>query len=62
MTTQDELDVPGPVSSLSARPTSAFSILVTWGEPEYAGEGVNSYKLYYREVRWWEREGREGRM
>ena len=47
--TQDELDVPGPVSSLSARATSAFSILVTWDRPEGEND-ITSYKLYYREV------------
>ncbi|XP_059093555.1 neogenin-like isoform X2 [Tigriopus californicus] len=48
VSTQDELDVPGPVSQLTARPTSSFSILISWGKPSYSNTFVTSYKLYYR--------------
>ena len=47
--TQDEIDVPGPVSGLSARATSSFSILVTWGPPVYNSGSVSNYKLYFRQ-------------
>ena len=50
VTTQDEVDVPGPVSELHARPTSAFSILIRWGQPTYNGGSISKYKLYYRQV------------
>jgi len=50
VTTQEELDVPGPVQDLHARPTSAFSILITWQRPRYSSTEVKSYKLYYRQV------------
>ena len=50
VTTQDEVDVPGPVSDLRARATSAFSILIRWGHPTYNGGSISKYKLYYRQV------------
>ena len=48
--TQEEMDVPGPVQDLATRPTSQFSILITWGKPVYGASLVSSYKLYYRQV------------
>ena len=48
ISTQDELDVPGPVTSLKARPTSSFSILVSWNKPDYGDAFVTNYKLYFR--------------
>ena len=50
ITTQEELDVPGPVSDLKARPTSSFSILIQWDKPVYSSSYVRHYKLYYRQV------------
>ena len=50
ITTQEELDVPGPVSDLKARPTSSFSILINWNKPVYSSSYVRHYKLYYRQV------------
>ena len=47
--TQDEVDVPGPVSHLRARPTSAFSILIEWDNPVYSSGRVANYKLYHRQ-------------
>ncbi len=50
--TQSELAVPSPVLSLSARATSAFSVLVEWRPPrDDGGQEVTVYKLYYRQVR-----------
>ena len=42
--------MPGPVSGLAARPTSSFSILITWGQPSYNRGSIKHYKLYYRQV------------
>ena len=53
ITTQEELDVPGPVSDLKARPTSSFSILIQWDKPVYSSSYVRHYKLYYRQVGGW---------
>ena len=53
ITTQEELDVPGPVSDLKARPTSSFSILIQWDKPVYSSSYVRHYKLYYRQVSGW---------
>ncbi len=50
--TQSEVAVPSPVLSLSARATSAFSVLVEWRPPrDDGGQEVTVYKLYYRQVR-----------
>ena len=48
MRTQQEVLLPGPPSNLTARPTSAFSILVTWDPPSQHMEDVLKYKLYHR--------------
>lgn len=48
VTTQEDVEVPGPVTGLAARPTSAFSILISWQHPAYRSETVTVYKLYYR--------------
>ena len=40
-------DLPSPPANISARPTSAFSILVRWDPP---GDKVKKYKLYHRRV------------
>ena len=55
MTTQHEVELPRAPANLTARPTSAFSILVTWDSPEssVSGSGKNritKYKLYHRRV------------
>ena len=47
ITTQSEVDLPSPPANISARPTSAFSILVTWDAPPGP---VKKYKLYHRRV------------
>ena len=47
ITTQSEVDLPAPPANISARPTSAFSILVRWDPP---GDKVKKYKLYHRRV------------
>ena len=47
ITTQSEVDLPSPPANISARPTSAFSILIEWNAPR---EEVQRYKLYYRRV------------
>ena len=48
MRTQQEVLLPGPPSNLTARPTSAFSILVSWDPPSQHQEDVLKYKLYHR--------------
>ena len=57
MTTQHEVEVPRAPANLTARPTSAFSILVTWDAPagSVSGSGadknkITKYKLYHRRV------------
>jgi hypothetical protein len=51
LTTQAEVEVPGPPAHLAATPTSAFSILVSWRPPALPpGKEVEKYKLYYRRV------------
>ena len=50
VSTQDELDVPGPVKSLRAKATTSFSILVSWSRPVHSSGFVTSYKIYYRQV------------
>ena len=47
ITTQSEVDLLSPPANISARPTSAFSILVSWDPP--SGK-VKKYKLYHRRV------------
>ena len=47
ITTQSEVELPGPPANISARPTSAFSILVRWDGP---ASPVKKYKLYHRRV------------
>ena len=49
ITTQAEVELPGPPVNMTARPTSAFSILVTWDKPR-GGHNINKYKLYHRRV------------
>ena len=49
--TQSEVDVPGPPKGVHTRPTSAFSILISWDTPAGSGGGdIEKYKLYYRRV------------
>lgn len=52
VSTHEELDVPGPVQGLRARPTSSFSILVSWDPPQsqHASTPVTGYTVYYRQV------------
>ena len=57
VTTQHEVEVPHAPANLTARPTSAFSILVTWDAPagSVSGSGaeknkITKYKLYHRRV------------
>jgi hypothetical protein len=50
LTTQAEVEVPGPPTHLSATPVSAFSILISWQPPLHAGKNIEKYKLYYRRV------------
>ena len=57
VTTQHEVELPRAPANLTARPTSAFSILVTWDRPgdSVSGSGKNritKYKLYHRRVSW----------
>ena len=47
ITTQSEVDLPPAPANISARPTSAFSILVRWDPP---ADKVKKYKLYHRRV------------
>ena len=51
VTTQAELDVPGPVSHLEAKATTSFSILVSWSQPSHTNGRLTHYKLYYRQVK-----------
>ena len=51
ITTQSEVDLPSPPANISARPTSAFSILVRWDPP---ADQVKKYKLYHRRVSSWD--------
>jgi hypothetical protein len=50
LTTQAEVEVPGPPTHLSATPVSAFSILISWQPPLTPGKSIEKYKLYYRRV------------
>jgi hypothetical protein len=52
VSTQKELDVPGPVASLRSKATTSFSILVSWSRPRHSSGFVTGYKLYYRQVLW----------
>ena len=53
LTTQAEVEVPGPPAHLSATPVSAFSILISWQPPhQQPGKNIEKYKLYYRRVSW----------
>ena len=52
ITTQPEVELPGPPVNISARPTSAFSILVTWDSPDNAAGVITKYRLYHRRVSW----------
>jgi len=46
--TQAEVAVPGPPKGVHTRPTSAFSILISWTTPAGSGGDIEKYKLYYR--------------
>ena len=48
--TQAEVELPLPPANLTARPTSAFSILVTWDSAEAEKNEITQYKLYHRRV------------
>ena len=50
VSTQPDLDVPGPVSGLEAKATTSFSILVSWSPPLQSRGFITKYKLYYRQV------------
>ena len=50
LTTQSEVAVPGRPLQPTARPTSSFSILVSWAPPAGLGETVTQYTLYHRRV------------
>ena len=50
VSTQPDLDVPGPVASLTAKATTSFSILVSWTAPKLSRGFITKYKLYYRQV------------
>ena len=49
VSTQPEVDLPGPPLHVSASPVSAFSILVSW-DPPLGIHRINKYRLYYRRV------------
>ena len=49
VSTQPEVDLPGPPLHVSASPVSAFSILVSW-DPPLGMHRINKYRLYYRRV------------
>lgn len=48
--TKAEINLPGPPFNLTARATSSSSILVSWSKPEYGGDNLKEYKLFYMEV------------
>ena len=50
VSTQPDLDVPGPISGLEAKATTSFSILVSWSSPKQPRGFITKYKLYYRQV------------
>ncbi|NWU69141.1 DCC protein, partial [Pterocles burchelli] len=50
VTTQPELQVPGPVENLQAVSTSPTSILVSWDPPAYANGPVQGYRLFCTET------------
>ncbi|MBN3294320.1 DCC protein, partial [Polypterus senegalus] len=50
VSTQPELQVPGPVENMQALATSPTSILVSWEVPAYANGPIQGYRLFCTEV------------
>ncbi|CAB4066847.1 NEO1 [Lepeophtheirus salmonis] len=49
VSTQDDIDVPGPVRNLRCRPTASFSILVAWDTPSTDTGFITQYKVCHRQ-------------
>ncbi|TSL28293.1 Netrin receptor DCC [Bagarius yarrelli] len=50
LSTQPELQVPGPVENLKAEPTSPTSIQASWDPPAYANGPIQGYRLLWTET------------
>ncbi|XP_072552129.1 netrin receptor DCC [Salminus brasiliensis] len=50
LTTQPELQVPGPVENLQAEATSPTSIQASWDPPAYANGQIQGYRLLWTET------------
>uniref|UniRef100_A0A8B9JM69 DCC netrin 1 receptor n=1 Tax=Astyanax mexicanus TaxID=7994 RepID=A0A8B9JM69_ASTMX len=50
LTTQQELQVPGPVENLQAEATSPTSIQASWDPPAYANGQIQGYRLLWTET------------